>query len=98
MVKTKRVLLVLVLVLSCSPIMALDLNLSGQQTAVDQIAPKIQQFKNQMDLRKPVWDKLPDSKKKKWITSGKDPIMTTAWQIYKYLRNNFFTEQEGWDA
>ena len=74
------------------------LNLSGQQTEANQINPKLQQLKDRLDERKIVWDKLSDAKKKKWITSGKDPIMTTAWQIYKYLRNNFFTEQEGWDA
>lgn len=66
------------------------LDLTGQQAAYDIIAPKIQQLKNVMDLRKEVWDKLPPAKKIAWIQSDKDPIMGLAWSVYKYLRNNFF--------
>lgn len=66
------------------------LDLSGQQAAYNLFAPKIQQLKDAMDLRKPIWDKLPVNKKIAWIQSGKDPIMWLAWTIYKYLRNNFF--------
>lgn len=66
------------------------LNLTGQQAAYNLIAPRIQQLKNAMDLRKIVWDKLPNNKKIAWIQSDKDPIMGLAWSVYKYLRNNFF--------
>lgn len=66
------------------------LNLSGQQAAYNLIAPKIQNLKDAMDLRKPIWDKLPAAKKIAWIKSDKDPIMGLAWTVYKYLRNNFF--------
>ncbi|GAG85791.1 unnamed protein product [marine sediment metagenome] len=68
------------------------LDLSNQAANATAINPKIVALKNLMDLRKPIWDKLPVEKKKKWIKSGKDPIMTLAWQIFKYLRNNFFEE------
>lgn len=67
-----------------------QLNLTGQQNVYNLIAPKIQELKNVMDARKNIWDKLPIEKKKKWVTSGKDPIMNIAWSVYKYLRNNFF--------
>lgn len=69
-----------------------DLNLSGQQAERDQIAPKIQQLKDRLNERKVIWDKLSDEKKKLWIQSGKDPVMTLAWQAYRYLRDNFFSE------
>ena len=69
-----------------------DLNLTNQQAERDVIAPKIQQLKTAMDNRKVIWDKLPDAKKKLWITSGKDPVMTLAWQVYRHLRDNFFKD------
>jgi hypothetical protein len=69
-----------------------DLNLTGQATSAGQIQTRITQLRNAMELRKEVWNRLPIAKKKAWITSGKDPIMTLAWQIYRYLRDNFFTE------
>jgi hypothetical protein len=46
-----------------------------------------------MDLRKEIWDRLPLAKKKAWITSGKDPLMTLAWKIFRYLRDNFFGDE-----
>jgi hypothetical protein len=67
-----------------------DLNLTGQSTFAGQVQTRITQLRNAMDLRKEVWNKLPIAKKKAWITSGKDPLMTLSWQIYRYLRDNFF--------
>lgn len=72
-----------------------NLNLSGQEAEKNQIAPKVQQLKNRMNERKVIWDKLPDDKKKLWITSGKDPIMTLAWNSYRFLRDNFFSDEVG---
>lgn len=66
------------------------LNLIGQQAAYNLIAPKIQQLKDAMDLRKSIWNKLTVVKKIKWIRSDKDPLIWLAWSVYKYLRNNFF--------
>lgn len=70
------------------------LNLIDQNKKATTINTHIQQLKTQMDARKEVWDKLSPERKKKWILSNKDPIMTLAWQIFKYLRNNFFEEAE----
>jgi|GEM_PF-6815165 len=70
------------------------LNLTNQETAKDQIQPYINALKTRMDERKEVWARLPREKRVRWIKSGKDPIMTLAWQIYKYLRDNFFDFEE----
>ena len=69
------------------------LNLSDQSALKNIIAPKIQDLKTAMDSRKVIWDKISPDKKKKWVVSGKDPIMTLAWSIYRYLRDNFFDER-----
>jgi hypothetical protein len=67
-----------------------DLKLINQQTYRDQIVAKINQLKTQLDLRKGLWAKCPLEKKKQWVKSGKDPIMTLAYQMYEYLNDNFF--------
>lgn len=68
-----------------------ELNLTGQSTLAGQIQTRVTQLRNAMELRKEVWNRLPVSKKKSWITSGKDPIMTLAYNIYVYLKD-FFEE------
>lgn len=67
-----------------------ELNLTGQAVSAGQIQTRINQLKDAMNLRLPVWQKLSVEKKQAWIVSGKDPIMTLAWQVYRYLRDNFF--------
>lgn len=66
------------------------LDLIGQEDLKDIIWPKVLQLKDAMDLRLPIWQKLPPEKKIAWVLSDNDPIMGIAWTIYKYLRNNFF--------
>ena len=68
------------------------MNLTGQKEYRDQIAPHINRLKTELDKRQIIWNKLSRAKKEQWIQSGRDPIMTLAWQIFKYLRNNFFGE------
>ena len=68
----------------------MELNLTGQSTISAQVKTRITQFRAEMDKRKEIWKRMPFAKKKAWITSGKDPMMTLAWQIYRYLRDNFF--------
>ena len=70
-----------------------ELNLTGQATAAATIQTRVTQLRNAMELRKDVWNRLPIAKKKAWITSGRDPIMTLAWQVYLYLRDNFFGQE-----
>jgi hypothetical protein len=66
-----------------------DLDLSGQAAYASDINPRLQTLRDRLDERKVIWDKLNWAKRKKWVRSGKDPIMTAAWQAYKYL-NTFF--------
>lgn len=69
------------------------LNLTGQQLEYQDIAPKLLKLKNLMDLRKVIWARLPPEKRKLWVTNDKDPIMSVAWDVFKYLENNFFGER-----
>ena len=70
-----------------------NLNLTGQDVEYSTIAPKLLRLKQCLDERKVIWAKIPVEKRKLWVTSDKDPIMSIAWDIYKYLRNNFFGER-----
>ena len=64
-------------------------DLIKQQLYSDQIAPKIQVLKTQMNLRSEIWARISVEKKKQWVTSGQDPLMTLAFQIGQYLKDNF---------
>jgi hypothetical protein len=70
-----------------------QLNLTNQQAAVDQIQPYINALKNRMLDRKELWDKINIQKRKQWVLSDKDPIMSLAWSIYKWLDTNFFGDE-----
>ena len=70
------------------------LTLTSQETAKSSIAPKLLTLKQEMDKRLPIWQKIDREKKTKWVKSGKDPIVSIAWDTYKYLRDNFFGEVE----
>jgi len=70
------------------------LDLTGQSTLAGQVQTRITQLRNAMELRKEIWNRLSDEKKRAWVTSGKDPIMTVAWQTYRYLRDNFFQTED----
>ena len=70
-----------------------NLNLTGQQAEYTDIAPKLVKAKNLMLQRKPIWDKIPLEKKKAWVTSDKDPIMTLCYDIWQWLDNNFFGDE-----
>lgn len=66
------------------------LNLTNQTTAKNQIAPKLAALKTELDKRLPVWRRISLEKKRQWVLSDKDPIMSLAWDVYKYLDKNFF--------
>ena len=70
-----------------------ELNLTDQLAEKDAIQPKVNKLSQLMNQRKPFWDKASLEQRKKWVTSDKDPIMSLAWLIYKYLNDNFFGEQ-----
>ena len=67
--------------------------LKNQATIATMIATKVNNLKAVMNSRKAIWDKIPSEKKAKWIKSGKDPIMTLAWNLYQYLDGFFGLEE-----
>lgn len=78
------------------------MNLSNQQDYTDQIRPRLAVLKREMDLRKTLWDKLLPDKRKKWVQKAGqekpngdkfDPILDLSWDMYRYLRDNFFGEE-----
>lgn len=75
----------------------MELNLTGQEAYAQNIQPEILTLKSLMNDRKVVWDKISNAKKKAWITSDKDPIMSLAWSIYSWLDNNFFEDYDHGD-
>ena len=68
------------------------LTLSDQTTITSAVKTRTDILKIEMDKRLPIWQKASKEKKVAWIKSDKDPIMTLSWQIYRYLRDNFFGE------
>ena len=71
-----------------------DLTIASQKAVADQVQVKTSELNTELDKRKEVWNRMPVEKKKKWIASGKDPVMSLAWQNYRYLRDNFFREMD----
>ncbi len=71
-----------------------DLTLTGQTTSSGQIQTRINTLKTLLDQRKPFWQRMSNEKKKAWVKSGKDPVMSLAWDVFKYLNNNFFKEED----
>ena len=66
-----------------------NLTLIDQEAYKDNILPKMLLLKQQLDLRSPIWAKVSTEKKRKWITSDKDPLMTLAFQMGQYFKDNF---------
>lgn len=63
-----------------------SLVLTGQQAARTQIAPKLMQLKELLDARLPLWNKLTALQKKRTVVNNRDPIISVAWDVFKYLR------------
>lgn len=70
------------------------INLTGQDADFTTIRPKIIKMKQMMNDRKVIWDKLPHAKRKVWVTSGQDNIMTLAYQTYQFLCEFFDSEEK----
>ena len=67
--------------------------LDNQTIVAGTIGTKVNSLKTTLDNRKTIWGKIPSEKKVKWIKSGKDPIMTLAWNLYQYLDGFFGLEE-----
>ena len=67
----------------------MNLNLANQQLLYNQVAPKVQDLKTSMDLRIPMWNKIDNKDKLKWVEWDKDPIMKLSANIAEYFCKNF---------
>ena len=67
----------------------MELKLTSQKSVTDAIKPKLADMKMALDSRAEVWTKIPREAKLKWIKSGKDPLMTQAWETHKGLKAFF---------
>lgn len=74
-----------------------NLSLTGQSTISAQVQQRIKNLRTEMEKRREIWFRLPYEKKRLWVKSGKDPIMSLAWTIYKYLREWFQDAPDGED-
>lgn len=70
------------------------LDLTNQAAIASQIQTRILVLQDRLAERLPIWKKLSVKRRRAWVKSGKDPIMTLAWQIFKYLRDNFFQTED----
>ena len=72
-----------------------DLTLSNQATEKALIESKTNDLRSLMESRKEVWQRLPEESKKKWLDSGKDPVLMLAYDTWKYLDENYFGVRYG---
>ena len=72
------------------------IELTNQKTLETQIKPMMTALQDALGDRLPVWQKIPVEKKKLWLESAKDPVLTLAWTLYVYLRD-FFKEVDDGD-
>ena len=71
-----------------------NLTLTGQASVATAIKTKIDDLTAALDLRKNIWDSMTREKRADIITNWKqDPIMLQAYNLYLYLRDNFFGEK-----
>ena len=68
------------------------LNLTNQRTQIQAKLPIMQAFKDQMDLRWTLWQKLSPEQRRRWVQSSngtfaasKDPCMWLAINLKQYL-------------
>ena len=66
-----------------------DYNFTNQQALADSIKPKLIALKNALDLRYPFFSKLSFAKKKIYVKSDKDPVVSLAWTTLIQLCNFF---------
>ena len=65
------------------------LTLTNQQSRVDIFKTYLNTFRGMLLDRLPLWRKVSLDKKKAWVKSGKDPVVTLAWKMYTELKDFF---------
>ena len=71
------------------------IELTNQKTLETQIKPMMTALQNALGDRLDIWRKIPLEKKKAWLESGEDPILTLAKDLYIYLDSTFFGVKNG---
>lgn len=67
----------------------MKLDIKNQEQTKDKIKTEIDNLISSLEKRGEIWDKIPIDKKKIWINSNKDPIMSMSWDLYKKLNKYF---------
>ncbi len=71
-----------------------DYNFTSTTQEKNTINNGLAKIREKLDLRLSLWAKLTREQKRALILSGKDPILTSAWTTFKYLKNNFFGDED----
>jgi len=71
------------------------IELTNQKTLETQIKPMMTALQNALGDRLPVWQKIPVEKKKLWLDSAKDPVLTLAYTLHMYLKDFFKGVDDG---
>jgi hypothetical protein len=84
----------------------MDLDLSGQEAkadilrpylVADILRPYLVQFRNEIELRWPIWERLDPEKRKIWINNAadKDPLFDLFIDVVKYSRKWLLSVEDG---
>jgi len=71
----------------------------NQKLVSQKFLPELEKFKNQLDRRRDVWNRMSPEARQKWIEmskgrwqDAKDPVINVAMKLYKYLKEWGFDE------
>lgn len=67
----------------------MNITLTGQKIEQLKIQPLLDKAELLLTQREPVWNKLDDEEKKKWLQSNKDPILTIEYNHLLFLKEFF---------
>ena len=66
-----------------------NLVLSNQATQFNNIKNTFVEWRNMLDSRKEVYQKIPEDAKKKWRENNKDPVLYNSWNFFLELADFF---------
>lgn len=69
----------------------MSLEITGQSELAVSIQAKTNQLLSSLSQRVAVWEKIEEDKKKLWLNSGNDPILSLGWEVYRGLKD-FYEE------
>lgn len=65
------------------------LDLTGQAAHAADIQTRIVKLNARLTEREAVFQRLPEAKQRAWVASGRDPILSLAWIVYRRLHRFF---------